>query len=64
MEPAAAGRAAADAVRRFALSLSADYSWNPAGTDCQEFVQDALSAAGLRERMVIDPMTSPVDTIA
>ena len=64
MEPAAAARAAADAVRRFALGFSANYSWNPAGTDCQEFVQDALSAAGLRERMVIDPLAAPADTIA
>ena len=64
MEPAAAGRAAADAVRRFALGFSADYSWNPAGTDCQEFVEEALSAAGLRERTVIDMMAPPAETIA
>ncbi|HEX5857664.1 MAG TPA: hypothetical protein VFY91_06105 [Microbacterium sp.] len=64
MEPAAAGRAAADTLRRFALGFRANYSWNPAGTDCQEFVQEALSDAGLRERMVIDPLARPADTIA
>ena len=64
MQPAAAGRAAADAVRRFALGFQANYSWNPAGTDCQEFVQEALSAAGLRERMEFDPLAAPAEEIA
>jgi hypothetical protein len=48
MTPEAAMRAAADAIRRFARTYEDDYSWNPIGTDCHEFVDFALAAAHLR----------------
>jgi hypothetical protein len=56
----AATLAAADAIRRFARSYRDDYSWNPAGTDCHEFVDFALEAAHLRRggRHVRPPATT------
>ena len=47
-DPAAAAQTAATALRTFALGFSGDYTWNPFGTDCHEFVQLALGAAELR----------------
>jgi hypothetical protein len=44
---AEAARQAADQIRTFARGYSDDYAWTPAGTDCHEFVTDALAAAGL-----------------
>ncbi|MGH2945865.1 MAG: hypothetical protein ACRDPC_06310 [Solirubrobacteraceae bacterium] len=60
--PEAATRAAADAIRRFARSFEADYSWNFMGTDCQEFVALALEAAQLvrgRRQIQPPPATTP-----
>jgi hypothetical protein len=46
-DTAQATRQAGDAIRAFARAYSDDYAWTPAGTDCHEFVADALAAAGL-----------------
>ena len=39
---------AAAALRTFARGFTGDYTWNPLGTDCHEFVQLALGSAQLR----------------
>ena len=45
--PAAATAEAARRIREFAAGYSGDYTWNAAGSDCHEFVDEALEAAGL-----------------
>jgi hypothetical protein len=45
--PADATRQARNAIRAFARRYSGNYTWNPAGSDCHEFVAEALEHAGL-----------------
>ena len=47
LEMEATRSAAVAAIRTFAQGFSGDYTWNPLGTDCHEFVEEALQAAGL-----------------
>jgi len=49
-DPAAATATAAARIRAFAHDFSGNYTWNPAGSDCHEFVEEALLAAGLEPR--------------
>jgi len=48
LDLAAATARAADRIRAFARGYSDAYTWSPWGTDCHEFVEDALADAGLR----------------
>jgi hypothetical protein len=59
-DPDAAAQTAATALRTFALGFSGDYTWNPLGTDCHEFVQLALGSAQLRRGTPVEaPAPAP-----
>ena len=47
LDDGAATASASAAIRDFARTFRGQYTWNPLGTDCHEFVADALAVNGL-----------------